>query len=90
MPSRPRRCADDPAAAASASTTQSDSCLLVGTDAGFLQLHAADTGAMLHRQQLHNKPVVSISIRHASLLHLVDISYTATTVSRPPLRCLCL
>lgn len=50
-----------------------DSCLLVGLDSGFLQLHAAASGALMLRQQLHEGPVLSIQTRHAS-------SVTAKTV----------
>ncbi|GLI64717.1 hypothetical protein VaNZ11_008077 [Volvox africanus] len=37
--------------------------LLSGTREGALQLHHADTGAVLLRQQLHSGPVVSIAVR---------------------------
>ena len=40
-----------------------DSCVLVGTSSGHLQLHA-DDGFLLHRQRLHaSSPVVSIAAR---------------------------
>ena len=44
-----------------------DSCLLVGLDSGFLQLHAAASGALMHRQQLHEGPVVAIQTRRARI-----------------------
>ncbi|KAG2446459.1 hypothetical protein HYH02_008451 [Chlamydomonas schloesseri] len=39
------------------------SVLLSGTRGGCLQLHDADSGAVLMRQQLHSGPVVSIAVR---------------------------
>lgn len=41
---------------------QGDSCLLVGTSSGWLQLHAP-TGTLLHRQQLHSLPVLKLQVR---------------------------
>ena len=45
-----------------AAASSLDACVLVGTSLGFLQLHAAD-GELLHRQELHDRPVTSISVR---------------------------
>lgn len=39
------------------------SVLLCGTRGGCLQLHDADSGAVLMRQQLHTGPVLSIAVR---------------------------
>jgi hypothetical protein len=53
---------------ASASASAGEGCLLVGTSLGFLQLHAEGgpkPGCMLHRQELHHRPVNSIHIRRA-------------------------
>ena len=65
-------CAAADLAAAAAGTSNLDSCLLIGTNTGFLQLHAADTGDVLHRQQLHNKAVVAISVRYKRQLWIVS------------------
>jgi hypothetical protein len=40
-----------------------DDCLLLGTSAGFLQLHSPASGQLLARQELHDTPLTSIAIR---------------------------
>ena len=41
-----------------------ESCLVIGTSAGWLQLHS-DTGTLLHRQQLHTLPVLRLHARYS-------------------------
>lgn len=45
------------------SASTNDSCLAVGTSAGFLQLHSFPEGTLLHRQELGDSPILSIIIR---------------------------
>eukprot|EP00891_Asterochloris_glomerata_P000897 jgi/Astpho2/897/fgenesh1_pg.00016_%23_99_t len=56
-----------------------DSCVLVGTSSGHLQLHA-DDGFLLHRQRLHaSSPVVSIAARACGMgLRADDMSEDVT------------
>lgn len=58
-----------------------DSCLVVGTSSGWLQLHSHD-GTLLHRQQLHTLPVAAVRIRcqkHKSH-RVVEIKLRCVTV----------
>ncbi|KAL4538175.1 hypothetical protein Ndes2526B_g05344 [Nannochloris sp. 'desiccata'] len=45
------------------SASTNDSCLAVGTSAGFLQLHSFPEGTLLHRQELGDTAVLSIIVR---------------------------
>lgn len=39
-----------------------DDCLVLGTSSGYLQIHSP-TGQLLHRQDVHDSPLVSIALR---------------------------
>ena len=66
-----------------------DSCVLVGTSSGHLQLHA-DDGFLLHRQRLHaTSPVVSIAARACGMgeacpLQAVQVFQTGPVPAEQP------